>query len=343
MLSVETIFVSISDKRLKLENNEMVVFEDKTNKGKCNAHKTKSGRVQPVFPTSLKRSNVLQQFLAYWSEELGTYQLEDKTKESFLYLKFCSDLEILQASKDPTSFKHKLEWKQISSVDTTEDTFKYLAGHKYDPTVITLVLIVTEVDTEKIIFTTSFKFKPFELFVNVLLPWKLPVKFDKDDEEVKTVTTHLSMYQSKLFLDEKNRCTFYPTDNPKLFEPYITSNNARNNIIYEIISLMSDRGIFKKEKDAKDKNKIITLRFRDGDREFANTLVDMNNNKFWSFEDLDVFKDEVKLNLIKSNIEIAEKNNNDEHVFLVEFYTPKTDEIYIYTSFARKIPEPRNE
>jgi len=177
----------------------------------------------------------------------------------------------------------------------------------------------------------------------VLLPWRLPVKLDKDKKEVKTVTTHLSMYQSKLFLDEKNRCTFYPTDNPKIFEPYITSNNARNNIIYEIISIMSDRGVFKNEPDVKNKEKIITLRFREGDREMSIALVGMNHKRFWSFEDLDTFKDPVKVNLIKSQFDLAKKNNNDENVFLVEFYAPNSDEVYIYTSFAKKIPEPRKD
>ena len=187
---------------------------------------------------------------------------------------------------------------------------------------------------------SPYRFSPFELYTNVLLPWKLPVKIDKDGEQIKSVTTNLSMYQSRLFFDEKNKCTFYPTDT-MVYEPYISSNNARNGIIYEIISLMADKGIFKKEKDVENKDKIISLRFREGDREFVNTLVNMNSNKFWSFDDLDTFTDPVQLNLIKSNIEIGKKNNDNENIFLVAFYVPNSDECFIYTSFAKKIPEPR--
>jgi hypothetical protein len=143
------------------------------------------------------------------------------------------------------------------------------------------------------------------------------------------------MFQSKLFLDEKNKCTFYPTKDPKVYEPYITSNNTRNNIIYEIINQMADRDIFTKEMNIQNKDKVIVLRFRDGDREFANTLLGINYTKFWSFEDLGRFTDPVKYNLIKTNIDIAKNSDKDESVFLVEFYEPDSDRCFTYTSFAR--------
>ena len=340
-MSVEITSLDINDKRLQLQNDEKVVFADMADSGRCCVYRTVSGKYEPEFPSSQKRSNTLQRFLAFWSEELGTHQMEDQTQNSFLYLTFNSDREIFKASKEPSEYKSKIVWRYVKSVEKTDSVYKYLSSYKFEPTVITMILKVNRLDSDEVMFVNSYKFEPFRLFVNVLLPWKLPVKLDKDGNEIKTVTTNLSMYQSKLFLDEKNRCTFYPTNDPKVFEPYITSNNARNNIIYEIISIMADRGIFRSEKDVQNKDKIITLRFRDGDRELANSLLNMNSNRFWSFEDLATFDDPVKVNLIKSQFELAKKNDNGENVFLVEFYVPNTDEVYIYTSFAKKIPEPR--
>ena len=336
--------LSVNSKFLKLANDEKVVFKDKETKNKCNVYKTSNGGYEPEFTTSLKRSTVIQKFLAYWSEDLGTDMMDDKNMNSFLFLTFDGDREVVRSAIESIKHKEKIVWRQVNTVDKSDPMYKHIKDHKFEMGLITLVLRVNKFGSDDVLFLSPYRFAPFELYTNVLLPWKLPVKLDKEgEEEVISVTSNLSMFQSRLFFDEKNKCTFYPSDDPNIYEPYITSNNARNGMIYEIIDMMADNGVFKKEKDAKNRDKIISIRFREGDREFVNTLVNMNSEKFWSFDDLNVFTDPVQLDLIKSNIEIAKTNGKDESIFLVAFYVPKSDECFTYTSFAKKIPESRED
>lgn len=204
------------------------------------------------------RLKCIENFLAAHSFEIGNPS-EPRPDESILYISFNGDQEVSDAMLNPLKNKDKLVWKLVSDFDENSNMRKIAEEMKVtDKFFVNVIIRVNKFDEDTLMYLFPFKFKPFELYTEVILPWIL------ENKDKKPLIVYLSCFQYDVFFPKDGnglKVDFYPT--PNGHEPIIIDEDKKCSIIANIGSRVD-------QLENPDEDDIMVFRFKGGDKDILN-------------------------------------------------------------------------
>ncbi len=288
-------------------NNLSLIFDDQEkpffiDDGYANVYFDDDGNKIPIMINEKARKLCIETFLAFHSFEIGN---PCKPNE-FILLEFNGDRQVYDAMVDPEKYADHIQWiKYEDYTDNNKEELLSLKDNNENPEFTAALIRVRNTSKTKILYELAFRFKSFELYAEILLPWKI-----KNAEGIAKIV-YLSCFQKELLFDQGLKSIFY-IHKDKL-EPIII-DERKQKILSEItssaISASYDIG----------KDQILVLKFLNGDRDILSAHAGTIRYKYFEIIDIETLKE----------FEFYEKLKNINQGILIIVYKPDSDEILYY-------------
>jgi hypothetical protein len=250
------------------------------------------------------RLKCIENFLAFHSFEIGnpTNEIPDG---AVLYLQFNGDQDVAYSMANPIQSKDRMSWKVASDFDEGSDMRNMVDEMKNkEPTFTNVIIRINRFNDDDIMYLFPFKFRSFELYTEVILPWVLENKYKQP------MVVYLSCFQYDVFFPKNGdgvKVDFYPTDNG--YEPIIVDEEKKCSIIANIASRID-------EKESVGDAGVIVFHFKSGDRDILSAWAGNIRYKCYEISTIDYFKDEP----------IYDKLKESAKPIVVYSYLPGTDQ-----------------
>ncbi len=290
---------NLKNSGLLLDEQEKFFFVDE--KENITIYINKNGVKCPCFTNETKRKICIEKFLAFHSYEIG-----NSKKEGVLYLLFNGDKELYNAMLEPEKYKNKIEWRSEFEDELISKMFKEV---KYEKSNIPIFLHVKRLDEDDTLYISSFYINSFELYNEVIFPWKIQNKYNQ------SMIVYLSKFEKDFLLNGEIKIDFYPTDEG--LEPIIIDEEKKKLMLNQII---------KKYQCFKEENQITVFKFKNGDKDILKAFIGILNVQCCE------------------NIEIEKLKNQEYYKELIKFkdpvlfltYIPRSDKLLYYQILHKK-------
>lgn len=313
----------------------------------------------PVFTTANHRHLCLERFLAFHSQKIGRDDQAENSKDSkgggegrdsengrhntFLYLEFNGDREIYDTVLDPAPHEKILTWKRDSDFvlgsgnSSEDDTTRQIQEHARAFTDLkapfTGVIVcvnqyrlpdfqsagTTETPKRKLLHLQSFRINTFELFTEVLHPWKVQNRYGQE------MIVKMSMYHHELQLANPQAFDFAPTG--RGIEICIIDLSLKRKLIDDIVTKLL---AFLKNRTADSpqeaKNDLLLLEFKNGDRDLFSAHLGTIRYLYYKETSIESAKDQP----------YYEKIKDKTHPLVIVMYVPYTDQVSSYAVSDRQ-------
>jgi len=292
----------LEESGLTLDEFEKQFFVNQN--GEVMSYTNSKGEKAVKFVDDKFRLKCLENFLAFHSFEIGN-PTKDLPDGSVLYLLFNGDQDVAYSMANPTKSKDRMSWVSSSDFAEGSDMRKMVDEMKTkEPSFTNVIIQVNRFNDDQILHMFPFKFRSFELYTEVLLPWVLENKYKQP------MIVYLSCFQYDVFFPKDNngvKVDFYPTENG--LEPIIIDEEKKCSIIANIASRID-------EKEPIGDDGVIVFRFKSGDRDILSAWAGNIRYKCYEIATIEDFKDEP----------IYDKLKESAKPIVVYSYLPGTDQ-----------------